>query len=891
MPPSSEPTRQSLTKDIYTTTDEYDTLRDRFLRENESTYGYGGRIDRIREEEFPTLKGQVYLDHAGTTIPCSSHHRALYDDLSTHLYGNPHSQSPSSSLTQQRVTAVRTRVLRMLGVDPGSGAYDVIFTANASAAIRIVGECFPWQAGSQYLCLREAHTSLVGVRECALAVEGATVRMVTEEEVEVMFPRMDNAMSHENPRHETAIGADKDRIGSVHERDPKDARTGPVLHRNADNDAHMGWEPEHGTGPKSLFAYPAQSNFSGTRFPLSWTNRCKRRHPGTHMVLLDAASFCTSSPLTLSNTASHPTACTPDFVCMSFYKLFGMPTGLGVLVVRPEAARILRRNYFGGGTIDALAVDSPWHISRSLPHERFEDGTINFLDILSLDHAMDAWERVFGSPAPSISLFSTRDADTFRAISTHVGSLTGLLVEGMRGLVHGNGRPLCKMHLEIKDGEKGEDGRSRQGSIVNFNLRREDGGWIGSGEVARLAALEGIHLRTGRFCNAGSFQRWLNFTAEDMKANFAFGKSCGDEIDIINGRPVGAVRISLGAMSTVDDVLHWLRFLREYFVEGTDERVTAEPAEERKVVNHQEGNGIVVSDLVIYPIKSCHGYSIPHGKRWNVTPRGLLYDREWMLVHGESGVALSQRKFPRMTLIRPRVDLEAGYMITEAPGLKPLRIPLDSAIGEKVVDGPLCPSKVCGDSIPIVRYMDPEIATWFTMAMGGVACTLARHPADSTSSRFVKPHLLAERERQAGSDDGFDRLSPLSLSNESPFLLISERSVEDVREKMRERARRGGEEISEEAGRTAGFRGNVVVRGLDRAYQEDGWRRIKIGGQMFEDTQPCSAYFPGSYRASPYIPFLLHTPPDMANCPPPKAPRTLPEVSHGVHRPGYWCAV
>ncbi|RUS23833.1 hypothetical protein BC938DRAFT_474556 [Jimgerdemannia flammicorona] len=58
-----------------------------------------------------------------------------------------------------------------------------------------------------------------------------------------------------------------------------------------------------------------------------------------------------------------------------------------------------------------------------------------------------------------------------------------------------------------------------------------------------------------------------------------------------------------------------------------------------------------------------------------------------------------------------------------------------------------------------------------------------------------------------------------------------------------------------------------------------------------QDTQPCSAYFPGSYRASPYIPFLLHTPPDMANCPPPKAPRTLPEVSHGVHRPGYWCAV
>lgn len=437
-----------------------ETIKSRFLKEHEQDYGYGGRINRIREEEFPMLKDQIYLDHAGATVPCASHLHALHTDLSTHLYGNSHSGSPSSQLTSHRIASMRARVLRFLGVDPGTGAYDVVFTANATAAIRIVAEGFPWREGSEYLCLREVHTSLLGVRECATGVPGTTVRMVTEEEVEDMFPRIEETNQQNHHHH---------------------------LHAPVNSDRAVDTDTE----PKSLFAYPAQSNYSGTRFPLSWITRCRRRHPNTHLVLLDAASYCSTSPLTLS-----PQSCDPDFVTLSFYKLFGLPTGLGALIVRPQAAAFLRKRYFGGGTTAAIAYDQPWHILKSTsPHARLEDGTLNFADIISLDHAMDAWDRVFGAPG--------RFPSTFHAISAHTASLTKLIFEQMRVLSHYNGLNVCELYAESKVGEKGEDGRAKQGPVVNFNLRRADGSWVGYAEVERLAGLEGVHLRTGGFCNPG----------------------------------------------------------------------------------------------------------------------------------------------------------------------------------------------------------------------------------------------------------------------------------------------------------------------------------------------------------------------------------------------------
>lgn len=43
---------------------------------------------------------------------------------------------------------------------------------------------------------------------------------------------------------------------------------------------------------------------------------------------------------------------------LSFYKIFGYPTGLGALLVRRDSLQILRKGYFGGGAVSASVADA-----------------------------------------------------------------------------------------------------------------------------------------------------------------------------------------------------------------------------------------------------------------------------------------------------------------------------------------------------------------------------------------------------------------------------------------------------------------------------------------------------------------------------------------------------
>ena len=131
--------------------------------------------------------------------------------------------------------------------------------------------------------------------------------------------------------------------------------------------------------------------------------------------------------------------------------------------------------------------------------------------------------------------------------------------------------------------------------MVAFNLQWADGSPVGFAEVGRRADEDGIQLRTGCFCNVGACQEALGLSSEDVKRNYALGRSCadtssssgkssgssgssdtsssggsnggGDVFDIINGRPSGAVRVRYvlyvcgmccaGCMCVVCDVCVW----------------------------------------------------------------------------------------------------------------------------------------------------------------------------------------------------------------------------------------------------------------------------------------------------------------------------------------------
>ena len=126
-------------------------------------------------------------------------------------------------------------------------------------------------------------------------------------------------------------------------------------------------------GQHNLFAFPAQSNVSGVQHPLDWIAQAQAQGWD---VLVDCAAFAPSNRLDLSQWH-------PDFVPLSFYKIFGFPTGVGCLLARKSALRKLRRPWFAGGTIvlsSVLAADATGLGFYLTPGEAgFEDGTINYL--------------------------------------------------------------------------------------------------------------------------------------------------------------------------------------------------------------------------------------------------------------------------------------------------------------------------------------------------------------------------------------------------------------------------------------------------------------------------------------------------------------------------------
>lgn len=102
---------------------------------------------------------------------------------------------------------------------------------------------------------------------------------------------------------------------------------------------------------------------------------------------------------------------------------------------------------------------------------------------------------------------------------------------------------------------------------MTVNFLNTTGGYVGYNEVMKNAAKENINIRVGCFCNPGGCTRANNLNDEQVEDYYNKKTSCHDSIDLIDGVPLGAVRISMGAYSTMDDVENFASFVKKYFVQ------------------------------------------------------------------------------------------------------------------------------------------------------------------------------------------------------------------------------------------------------------------------------------------------------------------------------------
>ncbi len=437
-------------------------------------------FNALRAKEYERLENDqhVYLDYTGGNLYSNSQLEAHHKLLRQNVFGNPHSANPTSQLATQLVEEARRKVLRFFNAQD----YHCIFTQNASGALQIIGECYPFQAESQFLLLSDNHNSVNGIREYCRSKGGEYAYVpVQYEDLQINSSLLSKSLS-----------------------DFKDKEN-------------------------KLFAYPAQSNVSGVKHSLEWIEKAQRNGWD---VLLDSAAFVPTSELNLSFV-------NPDFVSISFYKMFGYPTGIGCLLVKKDKFHKLKKPWFAGGTVTLASVLSPaYYLAQD--HERFENGTINYLDIPALTIGLDYIESI-----------------SMKRINERVSSLLSYLYYSLRDLKHDSGNFQVKIF--------GPKEKESTGGTLIMSFLNPDRSLVPFEEIERMANDEMISIRSGCFCNPGIDEINNCLSTEELSAYF-LSRDNGNYFDMIRflKKMRGAIRVSVGLATTKDDLDTFINFVKSF---------------------------------------------------------------------------------------------------------------------------------------------------------------------------------------------------------------------------------------------------------------------------------------------------------------------------------------
>ena len=417
-------------------------------------YGYSstakGHIDTWRGKEFPSLilpisltstnsqslhvnnththlpsshdknvEREVFLDYAGSAIPSQSLLQAIFkESIQNQILANPHSNGPAASRTESQIDEVKKELLDFFHANAGPkygyqsekilqagegdhceedyhSGYEVIFTSGTTQALQIVAENFAWDDGrerdgtgkSMLVYSHNSHTSVVGMREPAMR-RGALFQCQTLDDIEMAgakeFESWGGDSFQDKLKDNGNCNGNDDGDGNGNGNDDGNNEDGYTYDFGSGAKGRNGYRTEAAT--KHLLAFPLECNFSGRKSKAQQIIRASRSaKSGTWYSMLDIAKAASTSTVNLRTLD-------PDFACISFYKIFGAPTGIGALFVKRSSKTVLapewndslkRRRYFGGGSVDIQLpfrdFARPRSSLASLVH-----GTINFRSILAL---------------------------------------------------------------------------------------------------------------------------------------------------------------------------------------------------------------------------------------------------------------------------------------------------------------------------------------------------------------------------------------------------------------------------------------------------------------------------------------------------------------------------
>ncbi|NJR44208.1 MOSC domain-containing protein [bacterium] len=209
-----------------------------------------------------------------------------------------------------------------------------------------------------------------------------------------------------------------------------------------------------------------------------------------------------------------------------------------------------------------------------------------------------------------------------------------------------------------------------------------------------------------------------------------------------------------------------------------------------------------LAQITIYPVKSSAGLNLTQTQ---IEPRGLRFDRRWMIVAAATGHFLSARETPQLLqlLVQPS---EQGLHL-QAPGLD-LQVATPAPDGQRQVS-------VWDDELS-ARLADSETNNRLSDWLGQAVQLVYMAPENQ---RAIDPRYATAAAQSVSFADGY------------PILLLSAASLSELNRRLLEKGRG--------ALSMARFRPNLVVDTALAAHAEDAWKRIQIGAAEFAVVKPC----------------------------------------------------
>ncbi|MFT5385279.1 MAG: molybdenum cofactor sulfurtransferase [Saprospiraceae bacterium] len=445
---------------------------------NNSELAHNKYFNELREKEYSRLSEQqhTYLDYTGGNLYGESQIKAHFDLLRKNTFGNPHSTNPTSQRSTLLVDEARKAVLDFFNAED----YYCVFTQNASGALQIIGECYPFEKEGALLLLADNHNSVNGIRQYCLNKKGLYKYVpIQYEDLMIDSNSLDFCLN------------------------------------------------EFPEKTNKLFAFPAQSNVTGVKHDLQWIKKAQDKGWD---VLLDAAAFVPTTTLDLS-------AVKPDFVSVSFYKIFGYPTGVGCLLVKKSKFNKLVKPWFAGGTVTLVAVKTP-HYYLAENHERFENGTVNYLDIPAVKTGIDYIKSI-----------------GMNRINERVHSLIAYLIKSLKAIKHNSGSSVVKVFGPLD--------RKATGGNTMMNFFDSNEKHFSFEDIEESANKQNISIRSGCFCNPGIDEVNSCLTYEELAKYFS-SRDKGDYHDMVSflHKMRGATRVSVGIATTKADLDTFINFVK-----------------------------------------------------------------------------------------------------------------------------------------------------------------------------------------------------------------------------------------------------------------------------------------------------------------------------------------